>query len=258
MTKTIKNKNLTFRARTDMRDRLAEAAAEHNRSISEEIEGRLEASFEHQVQLAELQQRVRELEAAARQDRETIATYVNHFIRREPDIDVAMIRREISEHRRLLQEQHNRLDEYGKWVEELKGTLPFEDKTQPGRQIAERFVQLQSEHMHHAFEVRRAILDAFSTDALKAAREALRQPSQNLSVAVAYEAVEGILATLSERAARDESASTARESSKQGSQSPEFLPRDTEARLRSRRATNDRPHPPTRRAQLGAKIRHRN
>ncbi|MGY4237310.1 hypothetical protein ACVIIW_006257 [Bradyrhizobium sp. USDA 4449] len=38
--------NLTFRARGDMRERLASAAAAHQKSISEEIEGRLQQSFD--------------------------------------------------------------------------------------------------------------------------------------------------------------------------------------------------------------------
>jgi predicted transcriptional regulator len=40
-----KNRNLTFRSRDDLRDRLDEAARQSQRSISEEIERRLERSF---------------------------------------------------------------------------------------------------------------------------------------------------------------------------------------------------------------------
>jgi hypothetical protein len=73
MTKQIKNKNLTFRTRSDMRDRLAHEATGHGRSISEEIEARLEGSFLHEATVAELQQRVRDLETRANEDRLTIS-----------------------------------------------------------------------------------------------------------------------------------------------------------------------------------------
>ena len=40
--------NLTFRARKDLRDRLGIAAAVNQRSISEEVEHRIELTFTHQ------------------------------------------------------------------------------------------------------------------------------------------------------------------------------------------------------------------
>jgi hypothetical protein len=60
-----KSFNMTFRARAGLRERLAEAAEQSGRSTSEEIELRLEQSFE-------LQQRVRGLERHADIDRVTI------------------------------------------------------------------------------------------------------------------------------------------------------------------------------------------
>jgi Arc-like DNA binding domain len=73
MTKMIKNKNLTFRARSDMRDNLAKAAAEHNRSLSEEIEERLATSFLNEARISEIRDRLSELEMAVREDRVTIS-----------------------------------------------------------------------------------------------------------------------------------------------------------------------------------------
>jgi hypothetical protein len=60
--KRPKNKSLTFRARDDLREQLGNAAEKAQQSISEEIERRLEQSFDHEAQLAELQTRNRELE----------------------------------------------------------------------------------------------------------------------------------------------------------------------------------------------------
>jgi Arc-like DNA binding domain len=66
-----KSHYVSFRARGDLRDRLAVAATEHNRSLSEEIERRLEDSFRSQdeladyaVRLLELTERNRALEAS--------------------------------------------------------------------------------------------------------------------------------------------------------------------------------------------------
>jgi hypothetical protein len=53
--------------------RLADVAAKAERSISEEIERRLETSFTDQDQIAELRHRVRELEEGAKADRENIS-----------------------------------------------------------------------------------------------------------------------------------------------------------------------------------------
>lgn len=47
-------KNFTFRSRGDMHDKLSEAASLNERSISEEIERRLERSFDHQDLLTEV------------------------------------------------------------------------------------------------------------------------------------------------------------------------------------------------------------
>jgi hypothetical protein len=70
--KTVKNTNMTFRARKDMRDGLAALALNNNRSISEEIEYRLEASFRHEAAIAAMNRRILDLEEAAKGDRETI------------------------------------------------------------------------------------------------------------------------------------------------------------------------------------------
>jgi hypothetical protein len=70
--KRPKNKNLTFRVRDDMHERLAKGAAERSRSISEEIEDRLEASFASEVHMSELEHEIRGLQKALRDDRVTI------------------------------------------------------------------------------------------------------------------------------------------------------------------------------------------
>jgi septal ring factor EnvC (AmiA/AmiB activator) len=56
-----KSHYVSFRARGDLRDRLAVAAADHDRSMSEEIERRLEDSFRSQDELADYAARLREL-----------------------------------------------------------------------------------------------------------------------------------------------------------------------------------------------------
>ena len=56
-----KSHYVSFRARGDLRDRLAVAAAEHNRSMSEEIERRLEDLFRSQDELANYAIQLREL-----------------------------------------------------------------------------------------------------------------------------------------------------------------------------------------------------
>ena len=61
-----KSHYVSFRARGDLRDRLAVAATEHNRSLSEEIERRLEDSFRSQDELANYAVRLRELTARNR------------------------------------------------------------------------------------------------------------------------------------------------------------------------------------------------
>ena len=48
-------RNFTFRSRGDMHDRLARSAADNQRSISEEIERRLDASWQFEERLIELQ-----------------------------------------------------------------------------------------------------------------------------------------------------------------------------------------------------------
>src|SRR4051794_11790518 len=47
-----KGRNFTFRSRGDMHERLAQSSAANQRSISEEIERRLEQSFEFEQQMA--------------------------------------------------------------------------------------------------------------------------------------------------------------------------------------------------------------
>ena len=64
-----KSHYVSFRARGDLRDRLSSAATERDRSLSEEIEDRLEASFRDETRIAELQNRVRWFEARAKDDR---------------------------------------------------------------------------------------------------------------------------------------------------------------------------------------------
>jgi Arc-like DNA binding domain len=49
-----RSRNLTFRSRVDMRDRLSDAASENGRSISEEIESRLEESFRRDEKIADV------------------------------------------------------------------------------------------------------------------------------------------------------------------------------------------------------------
>ncbi len=50
-----KGRNFTFRSRGDMHERLSEAAAKNQRSLSEEIEKRLEASFLFDERIMDLQ-----------------------------------------------------------------------------------------------------------------------------------------------------------------------------------------------------------
>jgi hypothetical protein len=73
MAKVTKNKNITFRTRGNLKDRLGAAADEYGRSLSEEVEHRLEMSFQYEERLAELQKRVRDLELRADEDRKTIS-----------------------------------------------------------------------------------------------------------------------------------------------------------------------------------------
>ena len=71
--KRPKNKNLTFRVRDHMHEQLARAAAARSRSISEEIEDRLEASFISEVHMDEVAQEMHGLRKAIREDRLTIS-----------------------------------------------------------------------------------------------------------------------------------------------------------------------------------------
>jgi chromosome segregation ATPase len=56
-----RSRNLTFRSRGDLRDRLNDAATQSGRSISEEIEFRLEASFTKDERIEELKGRLDEM-----------------------------------------------------------------------------------------------------------------------------------------------------------------------------------------------------
>jgi hypothetical protein len=56
-----KVRNFTFRSRGDMHDRLSEAAARHERSISEEIERRLENSFNTEKLMAAYNEKMEKL-----------------------------------------------------------------------------------------------------------------------------------------------------------------------------------------------------
>jgi chromosome segregation ATPase len=49
-----RSRNLTFRSRGDLRDRLSDTASENGRSISEEIESRLEESFRRDEKIADV------------------------------------------------------------------------------------------------------------------------------------------------------------------------------------------------------------
>jgi hypothetical protein len=61
-----KGTHMTFRTRGDLRDRIAVAAAEHRRSLSEEVEHRLEMSFQYEERLRELSDRLNKTEEAGR------------------------------------------------------------------------------------------------------------------------------------------------------------------------------------------------
>jgi hypothetical protein len=62
-----KGTHMTFRTRGDLRDRLAAAASEHRRSLSEEVEHRLEMSFQYEERIREMSNRLkREVEASDR------------------------------------------------------------------------------------------------------------------------------------------------------------------------------------------------
>jgi hypothetical protein len=76
MARAIKNKNLTFRARGDLRDRLARMAENHDRSLSEEIENRLEMSFHYERQIKDLTDRNNALDAERRQSQRTMALLI--------------------------------------------------------------------------------------------------------------------------------------------------------------------------------------
>lgn len=60
-----RSRNLTFRSRGDLRDRLSDAASKNGRSISEEIESRLEASYTKDERIEELKGRLSELRQRA-------------------------------------------------------------------------------------------------------------------------------------------------------------------------------------------------
>jgi hypothetical protein len=81
MIKEIKNKNLTFRTRGTLRDRLAAAADEHGRSLSEEVEHRLDMSFQYEEQIRDLSERLTTMEKLAHQQAATIASFADYSIR---------------------------------------------------------------------------------------------------------------------------------------------------------------------------------
>ena len=83
-----KSHYISFRARGDLRDRLAGSATGHDRSLSEEIEDRLEASFAHETRIAELNDRIRWFEARAKDDRRMMGeqlALLSRLARKLPD-----------------------------------------------------------------------------------------------------------------------------------------------------------------------------
>jgi hypothetical protein len=83
MAKVTKIKNITFRTRGDLKDRLGAAADEYGRSLSEEVEHRLEQSFLYEDRIREMSERIKKLE----QDRETMFDRVMSILKDDADAD---------------------------------------------------------------------------------------------------------------------------------------------------------------------------
>jgi len=75
-----KSFNITFRARQALRERLIKAAELAGRSMSEEIEHRLEMSFGYDAQLHQAVERAENLEDIARTQARTIAMFMETYV----------------------------------------------------------------------------------------------------------------------------------------------------------------------------------
>jgi plasmid stability protein len=71
---------MTFRTRGDLRDRLAVAAAEHGRSLSEEVEQRLEQSFLYEDRLREMSERLKKAEEERSRAHQTLIAATDFVI----------------------------------------------------------------------------------------------------------------------------------------------------------------------------------
>jgi hypothetical protein len=68
---------MSFRTTAALRDKIGDAAAVSGRSVAQELEFRLEASFHSDERIGDLQDRIRELETSARSGRETTAALMS-------------------------------------------------------------------------------------------------------------------------------------------------------------------------------------